>query len=504
MFEMGTATTIPALLLWPLVVWIMFRKISQVRALIWSILAGYMFLPQLASINLPMVPPLDKESIPNLTAFAIITSQLGRMPRFLPDGTLGKVLIIVFLFSPVLTVLTNLDPILFGRDSFGSFTVVDVNELQRYGLPGLRIYDSLSALVQQVFLMLPFFLAREVLRTEEAIREVLVALVIAGAIYALPMLWEVRFSPQLHTRIYGYFQHNFLQAMREGGFRPFVFMPHGLWVAFFAFMCTMAAAALYRTAPKTEKGKRLLAVFFMLGLVVICKSLGSLIFTLIFAPVVIFLKPSKHIAIATLLATVVLTYPLLRGSGLIPTHDLIQSIAAHEPERAQSLEFRFDNEDVVLDHAAHKPLFGWGGWGRSFIYNERTGRSDTVVDGQWIITISQFGWVGFLAAFGLMAYPIFSIRKWAARVPRFEVPVVVSALVLIHGVNMSDMLPNATLIPFTWLVVGALLGYAESLRHMAEKTHVDEVRGMHGRIVLGGVVKDRRRTQKDRGPRTVL
>ena len=28
---------------------------------------------------------------------------------------------------------------------------------------------------------------------------------------------------------------------------------------------------------------------------------------------------------------------------------------------------------------------------------------------------------------------------------------------------MIDMLPNATLIPFTWLIAGALLGYAEAL-----------------------------------------
>ena len=34
---------------------------------------------------------------------------------------------------------------------------------------------------------------------------------------------------------------------------------------------------------------------------------------------------------------------------------------------------------------------------------------------------------------------------------------------LLLAFNMIDMLPNATLIPFTWLMAGALLGYAEAL-----------------------------------------
>ena len=34
---------------------------------------------------------------------------------------------------------------------------------------------------------------------------------------------------------------------------------------------------------------------------------------------------------------------------------------------------------------------------------------------------------------------------------------------LLLAFNIIDMLPNATLIPFTWLIAGALLGYAEAL-----------------------------------------
>ncbi|MCC0078040.1 MAG: hypothetical protein H6898_15900, partial [Rhodobacter sp.] len=243
MIQIGNTTALLALLGWPLVTVLFFRLMPKERALIWTILGAYMFLPQVSAIDLPVVPALNKETIPNLMAFAACMVVLGRMPELWPRGWPGRILLALFIVSPAITVLTNLEPIRFGIDRFGTMTLVDANALEVWGLPGLRIYDSVSALAQQAFLMLPFFLARDLLRSEEAIREIVLALIVAAGIYALPMLWEVRFSPQLHTRLYGFFQHDFAQAMRNGGFRPFVFMPHGLWVAFFAFMCTMAAAA---------------------------------------------------------------------------------------------------------------------------------------------------------------------------------------------------------------------------------------------------------------------
>lgn len=36
-----------------------------------------------------------------------------------------------------------------------------------------------------------------------------------------------------------------------------------------------------------------------------------------------------------------------------------------------------------------------------------------------------------------------------------------AGLALILAFNMIDLLPNATLTPLTWLIAGALLGYAE-------------------------------------------
>ena len=72
---------------------------------------------------------------------------------FLPEGKLGKLLIVLYTLSPFATVLTNADPIQF-----------QLNQLQ-----GMRIYDSVAAVTNQVIVLIPFFLARHYLRGAEEI-----------------------------------------------------------------------------------------------------------------------------------------------------------------------------------------------------------------------------------------------------------------------------------------------------------------------------------------------
>jgi hypothetical protein len=486
MFTDGNALAYLALVLWPGVVVVMFRTLSLERALIWSILGGYMVLPQVSAINLPGIPSLDKVTIPNLTAFAACVAIWGRMPSLMPVSWVGRALMVAFLISPSFTVLTNLNPIQFGLDDLGGLRIIDFEGIAEDGLPGLpglRMYDSLSVLAGQVLLMLPFFLAREVLRTEAAIRELMVALLIGGAAYALPMLFEVRFSPQLHTIIYGFFQHDFIQAIRAGGYRPFMFMPHGLWVAFFAFMVLMSAAALWRAERRPLWGW---AMSMGVMLVVICKSMGVIVFALVFVPLALMLRPRAHLAVAVLLSAVVLTYPALRGLGAIPTDDLVARVAEIAPDRAQSLEYRFNNENRVLAHSESRPWLGWGGWGRFFPHDPETGSTSVVVDGLWIIMIGNFGWLGFAALFGLLALPLWSLW-WQARNAATPPPATVTILALVLAVNMVDLLPNATLVPLTWLIAGALLGHAESLARDTARLRSQRLAALHSSVALGRV-----------------
>lgn len=486
MFNEGNALALLALLAWPVVVIVMFRSMSLERALIWSILGGYMMLPQISAINFPLIPAFDKVTIPNLTAFICCVAIWGRFPALMPASWIGRGLMLAFLLSPSFTVLTNLHPVLFGRELSGNLALIDMSEVQMPALPGLRFYDSGSALAQQLLLMLPFFMARQALRSAAAIRELLVALVIAGLIYAPLMLFEIRFSPQLHTMVYGFFQHDFVQAIRAGGYRPFVFMQHGLWVAFFAFMVLMAAAALWRTEGRAPRWSGAMALGA--GLVLICKTLGVYMMAVLFVPLALIFRQRAHLTVCVILASIVLAYPAMRGLGWVPTAALVERLAEFNPDRAQSLGYRFDMEDRVLAHAAAKPWLGWGSWGRFFPHDPRTGLSDVVVDGMWILTIGSYGWLGYAALFGLLTLPLWSLWWQALRARaqgREPPPLIVTILALILAANLFDLLPNATLVPMTWLIAGALLGHAEEMARTRADSNHRKLARQHGNVILG-------------------
>lgn len=435
-----------ALVLWPVVVVVLFRRLPVERALIWSILGGYLLLPPVAAIDLPAVPALDKMSIPALSAYVVVTRMLGISVPLIPTGRLARLLLGVFVLAPFGTILTN----------------PEVIPVAGHGvLPSLRLYDAISIIAFQAFVILTFALARSLLASAAALREILIALVVGGLGYSLPMLLEVRLSPQLNIWIYGFFQHSFEQMMRQGGFRPIVFLQHGLWVAFFAMTSVLAAVSLLREAPAADKARLALASAYLFVVLVLCKSIGSLVYAAALAPLVLMIGQRWLLRIAMAMAVLALSYPVLRSSGLIPAEDLVRLAASYSAERAQSLEFRFANEAVLLNHAFEKSWFGWGGFGRNQIYDIFTGRSLTVADGRWVIVLGMYGWVGYVGEFGLLALPLVLLWRRAERLPPGTMAAPLGALAVIHGVNMVDMLPNATLTPMTWLIAGALLGHAE-------------------------------------------
>src|SRR5207245_7096325 len=104
--------------------------------------------------------------------------------------------------------------------------------------------------------------------------------------------------------------------------------------------------------------------------------------------------------------------------------------------------------------------FGWGRFGRSRLYDDGGG-DITLSDGYWIVTMGQFGLLGFLAKFGLLALSVFRARSALKFANSGEERHLLSALMLIVAVNIFDLVPNAIMGPWTWLLVGSLLGCAE-------------------------------------------
>jgi len=64
----------------------------------------------------------------------------------------------------------------------------------------------------------------------------------------------------------------------------------------------------------------------------------------------------------------------------------------------------------------------------------------------------------------LLALPVVLMAREAVRQPSAALSPFACAVTLILAVNLFDLLPNDTLIPFTWLMAGAVLGHAEALR----------------------------------------
>lgn len=445
---MPNALAMLMLAIWPVVTVILFRRLSVSLALIINLVVAFLILPPPpAAYDFPLLPPLTKHTIPALVAFVMVVVMYGFQRSLLPDTLVGKVLMLTFLLSPIVTVFNNSEPVFWG-------------ELM---LPGLGVTDALALSITQFLIFIPFVLARQFLVDASSQRQVLIVLMFAGLAYTPLMLLEIRLSPQLNLWIYGYFQHSFLQTIRFGGFRPMVFLYHGIWLAFFAMLALTSAAALFKFE---KKHKTLLACATVyLGLVLfLCKSLGALLFAVFLLPVVLLFGVRFQLKVAALLALLAIGYPMLKAVDMMPADSILAAAESIDDDRANSLRFRFYNEDILLERGYEKPLFGWGSWGRNLIYNDVNGTLESVSDGRWIIVFGQYGWVGFLAEFGLMVLPIFLMwREMLAR-RSSEISPYIGPLTLMLGINAVELVPNATLTPVTWLLSGALMGYAESLR----------------------------------------
>jgi hypothetical protein len=448
-------TTTLALVCWPLVTIWLFKTRSVGRATLWTILGAYMFLPVDAIIKFPMIPAFDKDSIPNIAAFVACMIALRRPIKVLNGFGLAELLIVTLLITPFVTSVLNGDPVIAGR----------------FILPGVGIYDAGSALITQFIALLPFFIGRQVLRSEADTKEILRVLTVAGLIYSLPMLLEVRLSPQLHAWIYGYFPHMFAQTFRDGGFRPVVFMGHGLLVAFFIMTAAVAAAAFWRTGAQVVRVVRVptgVIPFYFGVLLFLCKTLSSLLYGVLIVPLVRFANPKLQTWIAVTMVTIALLYPTLRAEDLVPTDTLLNVAGSISEDRAGSLETRFTNERQLLEKASQRFYFGWGRFGRSRVYSEYGDISLT--DGAWVIIMGEFGIVGFLATFGLLALPVFRAASSMRYVPSTNDRIYFAAVTLILAINLIDLLPNSSLRPWTWLLAGALMGRAEALRALARKS----------------------------------
>ena len=315
-----------------------------------------------------------------------------------------------------------------------------------YIVNGYPSYNAIASLVSRLLIWgVPYWFGRMCFRSAESARTLLHATVLGSLIYAPLALWEIRMSPQLHTLLYGAFQHSFAQMIRGGGYRPIVFTRHGLELALWFGVTLIGVVAfrrLGRAAPKWIQASWWVAPAFI-ALVVMCKSLGATVLSMV-AAISIAFRWSRHCLLLVIVA----------GScyvaGRIALDDLVYQYVLPwleflSSERAESFQFRMDNERFLLSRAWEQPLTGWAPEGFGIINTDGMTREDAlaagtiVKDSLWIITFGTSGFLGLCTLYSVLLAG--ATRCYWDRGARGVVEVM--ALSAIVGIVLLDTVSNS-------------------------------------------------------------
>lgn len=442
-----------SILLWPVCALALFQARPAAEATLWTILGALLLLPTGVFIKVPMIPVLDKSSVPNLCAFVGCLLAASNRRRAGPAFGTVEIFALFLIFGPVMTSFFNGDTIVVGSRV----------------LPGVGLYDGISAFLAQLVLFLPFLLGRRMFQDSSDAELIVRSLSLAGLLYSLPMLLEIRLSPQLSNWIYGFAPSAFVHEVRYEGYRPVVFMKNGLTAAFFMATAFLCSVAMHRVKISVKPFPPTVTTIYLGLIVILCKSAGALLYSFVVGIVVRWLPPRTQIRIAIVLVSIAVLYPVLRITDTFPNEILVDLASSIDQKRADSLKFRFDQERQLLNHASERLVFGWGRYGRNRIYEE-SGKDSSVTDGAWIQTVGQFGLIGFVAQFGLLAWPVYRAASAYRYVGTERERVLLAVIALIVALGLVEQLPNSSISSWSWLLAGALLGISERILKRARNT----------------------------------
>jgi O-antigen ligase len=294
--------------------------------------------------------------------------------------------------------------------------------------------------------------------------------VVAGLVYSVPILYELRMSPMLHENVYGFLPRtDWSQNLRLGGYRPTVFMGHGLVVGFFMFLCTVAAVALHKAGRRKLWGNVPMSfvIAYMFLMLVLVKATAALLYAAAGFALIRFVSVKNQLRIYVVLALIVVSYPFSRITDIFPTKAILSAAGTFGADRVQSMEFRFDNEDILVLKGVERPIFGWGGFARERVYDAETGKDLVVQDGAWISLFGTHGTLGFACYYFILLAPIFATaRRWR----RVRDPVdrtLLTSLCFIVVVCAVNTLPNTSLPNLQFFFAAALATLLEELPKQA-------------------------------------
>lgn len=433
-----------ALLGWVPAVIALFAMLPPRRAVIAAFLGGWMFLP-LITIQLTGIPDITKVSVTSGSVFlAVAVFDGGRLFSFRPRWF--DLPILVWVIVPFISSVAN----------------------------DRGMWDGASRMLTAIlFWGIPYLMGRLYFTDLPAIRDLAMGFLIAGCIYAPLIVWEVRMSPQLHKQFYGTVASGMLRGSSLGipGYRPNVFIGHGLAVSMFMLMCTLSAFWLWKTkAVQAVWGFPIgLLAFGLYGTTILCKVLGTLMVMHIAIFALCATKWLRTSIIVGLLILAPVGYMVARTTGMFTGDTMLDFVAMIEPVRAESLQFRLDAEYGIIRNAMERPWFGYGSdpmWRARLVDDPRAAAKPNVItDGMWIIALGQGGVFALAAMAAVMLLP--ALLVWRRMpVPFWEHPAFapIIALTMLLICFMIDSLFNANANMLTLLCAGAVSSMAAALR----------------------------------------
>lgn len=517
---------VPFLMLaWFPVVFVLFSKLPKHRAVLISFITGVLFLPGILDkkinadapdpLPVPYVPLTKQNTICLAILLATVVLDRKQLRAFRPAR--ADVPMILWCLCPFLSALANGDP----PDPAGSSAA----------------YDGFSqSRAQTLTWGVPWFIGRLYFTDARRFRELLCGIVVGGLVYVPFCLIESRLSPQFHKWVYGYEQHDFIQAVRPDGYRPTVFMEHGLAVGMWLVAAALVGSWLWLGGGQRwltigrQKLPMAAAAAVLLVTTVVIKSTGALALGVLG---VVVLVAARRVSVPVALAVLLAVPPLyilgrtsagreatgwlrmkfskwetedeaeleslekkavrkpMVGWGWWTSEDVLERIAgSSNGDRAKSLEFRLINEDRLMERAAERPWFGWGGWNRAAILvtedpNEKD-KDLVTADGYWIITLANRGWFGLTALYAAMLLPVVRLvlrHPWRPGPHVAYAPALAAAVFL--TLYMIDDLSNAMFNPVYVLLAGALAGWTGEVKGVVSRASapaVSRVRNVPNRI----------------------
>jgi hypothetical protein len=425
---------------WFPIILLLFNQFPPRTAIVISFIGGLLFLPQGAGFKFPLIPDYTGAVA---TCYGIIVAILifdsQRITRFRFNWV--DIPMLTWCLCPIVSSLTN----------------------------GMGWYDAINEMLNRTAAWgLPYYLGRLYFSNLIGLKELAIYIVKGGILYIPLCLYEARMSPQLHNLIYGYFGHatGISQAIRFGGWRPIVFMEHGLVVALWMMTATIIAIWLWK-ANLLQTIWDIPFVWLVAALTItflILKSTGAYLY-LAYGLVIMFIAKWTKISLPLLLLIgVICLYLYINVSGLFDGDGIVSLVTQYfGTDRAQSLEFRFDNEKLLTAKAQQKLLFGWAGWGRSRIYEE-TWEGEivdvSVTDSLWIISFGINGLLGLISLTASMLFPVISFAWFGYPVKTWFNPKVAPAAVLavVLTLYMFNCLLNGHFLPIYPMISGGLTG----------------------------------------------